>query len=149
MTHTSLPCSQKRTTDPCPKSNEWSLHSPNLWLLRQTLISSHLHLGLSSGFLLYGFSHENSAHYLHLTCSCHMATCLVLLHLIYLIISRSWSSSLHNFLQSPVTYSSLGPNSPLITLYSKHPQSTFFLHVKCQVSVHSESNGSKHFLNYV
>ena len=112
MTHALLPCSQKSTTNPHPKSNEWSLHPPLLLLLRHTLISSHLHLGLPTGLLLYGFSHENSAHYLHLSCS---STCLVLLHLISLIITRSWSASLHNFLQSPVTYSSLGPNSPLIT----------------------------------
>jgi len=102
------------------------------------ILSSHLHLGLSSGLFSLGFLHQNPVHTTTLpiraTCSAH----LILLGLIGLITFddqyRSLGTSLSNFLDSSVTSSLLDPNISLSTLFTNTLSLSSSLSVKYGVS---------------
>jgi hypothetical protein len=80
------------------------------------------------------------------------ATCpalLILLDLIYLMVFGDWySSSLHNFLHSPVTSSLLGQNIFLRTLFSNTLRLCPSLNVGDQVS-HPNKTTSKIMVLYI
>ena len=118
---------------PPPKSNSWS----SIWML-----SSHLCLGLPSGLFPSGFASQNSVcnsplPFIHATCPAP----LILLDLITRIILgeeyRSLSSSLYNFLHSPVTSSLSDPpysQTPSAYLRSSMWVTMFHTHTKQQDS---------------
>ena len=93
---------------------------PTSW--RSILISTHLHLGLSSGILPCSFPtntlYTPLSSTIRATCPAH----LILLDFITRTILgeeyKSFSASLCNLLHSPVTSSILGPNILLNTMFS-------------------------------
>ena len=107
--------------------------SPSHFLKIMLILSSHLYLGLSSGFFPAGFLTKTlyAPHLsppIHTTCPAH----LILLDFITWIISGevydSLSSSLCNFLHSRFTSSLLGPNILLKEPILRQPQPTFLSH---------------------
>ena len=98
-----------------------SIHVPNPIALRYILIlSSRLGLGLPNGLFLSDFSIRNLYSFLHTPMRAIFPTHLILLDLITRTIFgkeyRTLSSSLCNFIHSPVTSSILGQNIFLSTL---------------------------------
>jgi hypothetical protein len=114
----SLPHSQVLSTCPYPEPDQSSPHHP---ILSVFVLSTHLRLGLPSGFFASGFPANNLYAFLfspiRATCSAHP----ILLDLIILIILdqeyKSRNSSLCSFLYRPVTSSHFGPNILLSTLF--------------------------------
>ena len=93
------------------------------------ILSSHLHLGLPSGLLSSGFPTRTLCTPLpsptRTTCPAHHILLDFTTRTILGKEYRSLSSSLCNFLHSPVTSSLLGPNTVLQHPILKHPQPTF------------------------
>jgi len=120
----SLPRSKQPATCPCPEPHHSSPSPPHPTSCKSILIlSSHLLVGIPSGFFPSGFPTKTLYMPLLLpiraTCPAH----LILLDFITKkkILGeeyRSLSSSLCSFLHSPVTSSLLGPNILLSTLFS-------------------------------
>jgi hypothetical protein len=107
--------------------------------VRSVLIPSfHLRLGLPSGLYPSGFPaktlHTILSSPMRATCPAHLIrhdlTCLMISVDDY----KLWSSSLCNFLHSPVTSSLLGPNNRLRTLFSNTLSLCSSLSVTDQVS---------------
>jgi hypothetical protein len=134
----SLPCSQNPTTDPYPEPDASSPHLHVLHSLWSSLmLSSHLRLVLLCGLFPSGIL--TKILYEFLTCHMH-ATCPDRLSLdfitftILVIVYKLWSSSLCSLLQPLTTYSLLGPNIILNTLFSHTLNLRFSLGVRGQVS---------------
>ena len=115
------------------------VHAPHSTSCRSILIlSSHLRLGFLSGLFPSGLPtktlYTSLLYPIRATCPAY----LILLELITRKILgeqyRSLSSSLCNFLHSPVTSSLLGPNILLKTLFSNTLSLCSSLHVSDQVS---------------
>jgi len=114
-----------------------SMSHPTSW--RSTLIlSSHLHPGLSSGLFLSGFPTKTLYTPLlspiRATWPSHLFLLGLMIRIVFSEQYRPQSSSLCNFLHSPVTSSLLCPNILLSTLDSKHPSLRSPLSVSDQVS---------------
>ena len=123
----SLPHSQLRATCSYPEPARFSPYPYTHPTSRRSILilSSHLHLGLPSGFFPPGFPTKTlytplpSA--IRVTCRAY----LILLDFITRTILgeeyRSFSSSLCSILHSPVTSTLIGPNILLNTLFSNTP----------------------------
>jgi len=120
----SLPRLQVPATCPCPEPDQ-SSPSP---LPQSHFLKIHLTVilpfapGSSQWSFSLRFPHQNPVYTSPLTNTCYMPARLILLVLITRIIFgeeyKSLSSSLCNFLHSPVTSSLLGSNISLRTLFS-------------------------------
>jgi hypothetical protein len=117
-----LQYSQEPSTGPYPEPDQSSLPHP-ISLRSILILTTHLHLGLSSGIFLSGFPTNILYAFLF---SPVRATCpayLILLHLITLIVLAKGyklrSSSLCSFFWLPVTSSLFSLNVLLSTLFSK------------------------------
>jgi len=141
----SLPHSQVPGT--CPLSWATSIH-PTPWRCILVL-SFHLCMGLPSGLFPSGSPNKNPVYTSTLphTCPAH----LILLSLISWTILgeeyRSLSSSLCNFLHSPVTLSLLDPNILLSTLFSNTLSLYSSLNVSNQV-LHPHKTRNKIIILY-
>ena len=86
------------------------------------MLSSHLRLGLPSGLFPSGVPPKTLytpfLSLLRATCQAHLIHRDLISRIISVEQYKSWSSSLHSFLHSPVTSSLLGPNILLSTLFS-------------------------------
>ena len=141
----SFPYSQAPATCPCPEPTPSSLHNPFPLPEDVLILSSHLCLGLPSRLFPSGFPTKTLCTPLPssicATCPAH----LILLDFINRTILgeeyRSLSSSLCNFLHSPVTPSLLSPNNLLNTLFSNSLSLCSSLYVNDQVS---HTTGSYH-----
>ena len=116
----SLPHSQEPATCPCsePAQSSPCYHPSHFF---NSILTSHLCLGLQSCLFPSGFPNKTLCTPLPLRATCPVH--LILLYLITRIIFsweyRSLSSFSCNFLHSPVTSSILHPYTPLSTLFSK------------------------------
>ena len=105
--------------------------------------------GSSKWFLFLRFPHQNPVYTIRATCTAH----LILLDFITRIILgeqyRSLSSSLCNFLHSPVTPSLLSPNILLNTLFSNTLSLCSSLNVSDQVSHPYKTSGKIYIYIYI
>jgi hypothetical protein len=103
------------------------LYSPLRFIL---ILSSHIHLRISSWLLPFGFPTNILYAFISPICAKFPAY-FIFLDLIILIIKgqeyKLWSSSLYSFLQSPVTSSLFGPNILLSTLFSNTLSLSFYI----------------------
>jgi hypothetical protein len=109
------------------------------------MLSSVLRLGLQKWFLFLRFFYHTPVCISLLVQSCHMSTNLVVLYLIIRVMFgealRLCSTSLFNFLQSPVSFSLLGPNVFPNALFSNTLTSCHSLNVRDQVSRQNKAIG--------
>ena len=135
----SLPNSQVPATCPYPEPTPSSPSPPYTTSWKSILtLSSYLHLGLPSGIFSSGFSTKTLYAPLfspiRVTCPAHHIFLDFITRTLLGEQYRSLSSSLCNFLHSPVTPSLLGPNILLNTLFSKTLSLCSSLNVREQVS---------------
>src|SRR5215471_8060313 len=114
------------------------------------ILSSHLRLGLPNGLFPAGFPTNTLCTPLsspiRATCSAHLIPLDLTTRTILGKEYRSFSSSLCNFLYSPVTSSLLGPNTLLNTLFSNTLSLCFSRNVSDQVSHPYKTTGRIIFL---
>ena len=118
-----------------------TVYTPHPTSWRSILIlSSHLCLGLPIGLFPSGFPHQNPLYssplpsHKHAACHAHLILLDIFTQTILGEGCRSLSSSLCNFLHSPVTPSLLGPNILLSTLFSNTISLRSSLNVSDKVS---------------
>jgi len=101
------------------------------------ILSSHLCLGLPSGFYPSGFPIKILYSFLispmRATCSAHLIHFDIVTLIIFVIANKLWSCFLCNPLHPPATFSLLGPNILFSTLFSKTLHLRSSLSVKDQV----------------
>ena len=116
----SLPHLQVPTTCPCPESYQSSVYPPSHFLKIHLILSFHLCLGLPSGSFPQ-ISPQNPVYTSSLPHTCYIPypshSSRFDHRLIFGEEYRSFRSSLHSFLHSPVTSFLLGPNILLSTLF--------------------------------
>ena len=114
------------------------LNNLNATILNVLILSSHLHPGLPNGLFPSGFPTRTLCTPLpspiHATYCAHLILLDFTTHTILGKEYRSLSSSLCNFLHSPVTSSLLGPHTLLNTLFSNTLSLRFSLNISDQVS---------------
>ena len=137
---------QVSATSPYPEPTPSSPHKPPPTSWRSILIlSSHLRLGLPSSLFPSGFPTRTLCTTLSspicATCPAHFILLDFITRTILGEENRSLSSSLCNFLHSPVTSSLLGPNTLLNTLFSNTLSLRSSLNVSDQVSHQYRTTG--------
>jgi len=114
------------------------------------IVSSHLHVGLPRILSLHVFALECCMHFSSLPCALHALHLIILNMFTLIIFSEKYklrTSSLCNFLHSPVTSSLLGPNTLLSALFSitLEWQTKFHTHIVFYLY----TNDSKHSPNLI
>ena len=146
----SLQHSQAPATCPYPEPNPSSpCPHPTSWIFI-LILYSHLCLGIPSGLFHSGFPtkilYAPFLFPIRATCPVHFNVLDLVTQIIFGEQYRSVSSSLCNFLHSPVTPSLLGPNILLSTLFSNTLRLCSSLNISDQVSHPYKTTGNITFL---